>query len=449
MSDLLQIGRTGVLAYQNALAAVGQNVVNAETPGYARRQVRQNEVTGGRPQPLQRSNINFNGVITVGVQRMWDTYKATDARMGASDAGRADARSRWLSTLETALDDGPIGVGKQLTAVFNAGDALAADPASAAPRRQFLLAIDGAAGALRATATHLATAAAGIHAEATTALNAANNALAALVQVNRQLHRASPGSTAQAEAMDQRDLLLDDLSRHIGYVATFDAAGAVELTSDGATGQTLLDGVNPVTIGMGRAADGRLSFSLADATGAPQVLSLTGGSLAGLQDAANVSADRRLTLDAIATDFANQLNAWSAAGRDKGGAPGAALLAPGAGKAATIAAIPTDPDDVAAASAISANGNAIALGNLRGAGGLEARWSATVSNHAQILAAARAEASAATTRRDNAFAARDSESGIDLDAEAADLLRFQQAYSGSAKVIQAARETLQDILNLF
>jgi flagellar hook-associated protein 1 FlgK len=38
---------------------------------------------------------------------------------------------------------------------------------------------------------------------------------------------------------------------------------------------------------------------------------------------------------------------------------------------------------------------------------------------------------------------------VDLDNEAAELLRFQQAYSASAKIIQAARETLQDILNLF
>jgi flagellar hook-associated protein 1 FlgK len=40
-------------------------------------------------------------------------------------------------------------------------------------------------------------------------------------------------------------------------------------------------------------------------------------------------------------------------------------------------------------------------------------------------------------------------SGVDLDQEAADLLRFQQAYAGSARVIQTARETLESILNIF
>jgi flagellar hook-associated protein 1 FlgK len=66
-----------------------------------------------------------------------------------------------------------------------------------------------------------------------------------------------------------------------------------------------------------------------------------------------------------------------------------------------------------------------------------------------MLSAARSEASAASTRRDNSFAARDETAGIDLDREAADLMRFQQAYSASAKIIQAGRDTLQSILDLF
>ena len=33
--------------------------------------------------------------------------------------------------------------------------------------------------------------------------------------------------------------------------------------------------------------------------------------------------------------------------------------------------------------------------------------------------------------------------------EAAELMRFQQAYSGATKIIQVARETLQSIIDLF
>ena len=44
---------------------------------------------------------------------------------------------------------------------------------------------------------------------------------------------------------------------------------------------------------------------------------------------------------------------------------------------------------------------------------------------------------------------RDAMSGVDLDREAADLIRLQQAYEASARVIQVARETMQSILNIF
>jgi flagellar hook-associated protein 1 FlgK len=39
-------------------------------------------------------------------------------------------------------------------------------------------------------------------------------------------------------------------------------------------------------------------------------------------------------------------------------------------------------------------------------------------------------------------------SGVNIDEEAVDLMRFQQAYQASTRVIQIARETLQSILDI-
>jgi len=38
--------------------------------------------------------------------------------------------------------------------------------------------------------------------------------------------------------------------------------------------------------------------------------------------------------------------------------------------------------------------------------------------------------------------------GVNVDEEAVDLIRFQQAYQASTRVIQVARETLQSILDI-
>jgi flagellar hook-associated protein 1 FlgK len=42
---------------------------------------------------------------------------------------------------------------------------------------------------------------------------------------------------------------------------------------------------------------------------------------------------------------------------------------------------------------------------------------------------------------------RDTVSGVNLDEEAANLLRFQQAYQAIAQVISAAETTFQTLLN--
>ena len=45
--------------------------------------------------------------------------------------------------------------------------------------------------------------------------------------------------------------------------------------------------------------------------------------------------------------------------------------------------------------------------------------------------------------------ARADVAGVDLDREAGELIRYQQAYDASSRVIQIARETLQTILAIF
>ena len=449
MSDLLGIGRSGVTAYRTALAAVSDNVVNAETPGYARRSVTLSEspVSSGSSL-IYRARTTFGGVDATGVQRAWDDYKAGDARLSAGDAGRADARLRWLSNVEAALDDGDSGVGTRLTAIFNAADALAADPDGELPRRQMLLAIDDAAGTIRTSADALVKTSDGIADEAQITVDQINSDLVALGKLNVGLRRAGVGTSAHAQLLDERDRLIDGLSQKIGIDVTLDEAGAATIRLAGTSGATLLSGTQPALLGVDRAADGRLALLMSGSTAATPIFPVA-GSLAGLVDAAGIVADRRGQLDAIANEFATALNGWQAQGLDANGQPGAPLVAI-TGGAATLILATSDPDAIAAAApAGAANGNLLALSPLRDANGAEHRWAALVAGHAQMVAAAKSENTTASARRDGAFAARDELTGIDLDQEAADLIRFQQAYDGSAKIIQVARETLQSILDLF
>ena len=150
---------------------------------------------------------------------------------------------------------------------------------------------------------------------------------------------------------------------------------------------------------------------------------------------------RRATNNA-AESFIEVINDWSAAGTDANGDPGAPLLT------VDMRLTTTDPTKVAAASGSVANGNALALGTGRAGHGIEETAQGVVDTLALRTSTAKGREAALIAHRDQIDAARGDVSGVDLDMEAADLLRIQQAYSGCAKVLQIAKETIDSILQI-
>ena len=449
MSDLLSIGLSGVTAYRTALAAVADNVANAENPGYARRDVRLKEgINSGSESAIYREDLLFAGVEAASVTRAWDAYRAADSRYAASVAGRADVRQQWLGAIENSLADGSSGVGSLLGTFFNAAEALAATPSDRLGRTAMLMALDSATGAIRSTAESLERVSQGIANATQLEIDGLNDDLAALAEVNGVLRQTAAGRTSRASLEDERDRLIDSIASRIDINISIGDNGVATLTLGRVAGVTLLDPSNRAVITSATAADGRIALRMF-ANGTTTPLPAIGGRLAGLVDVAASTADKRSELDSIARQFTDEVNAWSAQGRDVNGNPGQPLLNMSAGALSIIVAT-SDPAAIAAASSDGTeNGNLLALSSLRGPNGVENRWAALVAAQAQSLYAAKSEAAAASSRRDGSFAARDEVSGIDLDFEAAELLRYQRAYDGSAKIIQVARDTMQSILDLF
>lgn len=449
MADLLQIGRSGVIAYRAALSTVGENVSNAETEGYTRRKVVLNEsATAASNNFIYRSSAVFGGVEVGSVQRVFDNYRAAYARFSGSEAAKAGVKATWLGTAEAALDDSNVGLGVKMSAVFTAAEGLSADVSSDTNRRTMLTALTDAANQFNTTATALASAADGISTAAQAGVSKLNDDLRTLVQINTALRRAAPGSQGQALLQDQRDSVLTSISNAVGIDVKLEDDGRATVKLLGDSTVTLVDAekVIPGYVGIVASTNGRFSL-VASGFGDEVPMAPQSGTLAGLADVANTIASRRDSLDAIAARFGQVLNDWNQAGIDRNGDPGAALIS--GSTAATLSVATTDLSKIAAASSTTANGNALALKDYRNSSGPEAQWALLVSTHAQAVSAAKAEQSATASQRDGALQQLDEVTGVDLDVEAAQLLRFQQAYNGSARIIQIARETLQEILGLF
>ncbi|MFC3714146.1 flagellar hook-associated protein FlgK [Sphingoaurantiacus capsulatus] len=448
MSDLLSIGLSGVSAYRTALAAVGDNVANAEVEGYSRRSVRLTEAGIIGDEAIgQPAGLRFTGVKATSVDRAWDDFQAAESRLSASADGRASTRAYWLGQVESKLGFGELSVGSRVGAFFNSATALAANPKDTLGRAAMLSSLNDAATTIRTTAEGLKSAAAGIQASATREVDVLNGDLEALSRMNVALLQGRPGSSSYASAQDERDRIIDRIAQQVDVKVELGSDGTATLKLAGASNVTLLDPAGRGLVVVNAAADGRLSLSIARGDNLDP-LPVSGGKLAGLVDVSSSTAAKRGELDALATKLVADINTWSAAGRDLAGNPGGPMLAITAG-AISLQVVMTDPSAVAAASSTSDNGNLLDINSLRGTDGVEAKWAALVAGSSQATASAKSESAAAATKRDQAFAARDETSGIDLDREAAELLRFQQAYGASTRIIQVARETLQSILDLF
>ena len=448
MSDLLSIGASGVRAYQNALTTVSENIAGSGAAGYARRKAGLSEVIApGASGPTAAKFTSGMGVAVTGVERQADAYRTAAARSAGADLSKTGAGVEWLGRIEGALTGAELPA--RVTGFFNAARQLAADPASAAPRAAMLESAQGVAGAFRATGQALERTRAEIDETARDLAEKFDGFGRALAAINDKLQRAAPGSSASAALQDERDRLLDEMSAIADIDVTTDSIGRATVRMGGRAGPVYLQGSEVGDLAYSRGETGAASFAVYRA-GEATLIQPSGGALGAVADASARAEDALVRVSKVAEDFAAAVNAVQAGGRDLNGAAGEPIFDVGDG-AADLRVVLTDPSGVAAAAVGGGardGSNLDALEQVRKSGGFESALTGITTSNAAALEQRKLVADAQEAIRDGAIAAREAVSGVDLDQEAVDLIRFQQAYQASSRVIQVARETFSSILEI-
>jgi flagellar hook-associated protein 1 FlgK len=307
----------------------------------------------------------------------------------------------------------------------------------------------GAANAFTATGDALDRVADSLDQSAQDSVATLNGLAAALAKVNDGLSRNVPGTNGSAQLLDQRDQLLEQMSAIANVSVTADDVGRVTVRIGGGAGPVMVQGNSAGTMSYARGNGGAVAYKVHFA-GEIHAAAISGGALAGIADGAQRLAEAETQINAVAASFVDGVNQVQAAGVDLDGDPGAAMFA--AGDSPTdISVVLASPRGIAAAAPGGGpldNSNLAGLVSLRSSADLEGKVTQAVTDVASALAAKQTIADAQASIHDNAVADRDSVSGVSLDSEAVDLLKFQQAYSASSRVIQAARDIFQSILEI-
>lgn len=343
MSDLLSLGLQGVQVYQAALAVTGDNVANAETPGFSRRSVRLEAGPGGTGTILQRIPIAGSGVLAAGMTRAGDALLTAAARNASADHARLDARADWLTRLQSTLTGA--GLDTRLSGLFDAATDLAAGPTSQAARAIFLDRADQAASSIRLLGEDLARLSDDIDKAVSLTSTEVNNLTSALERVNGELRRTQASTAPSLALLDERDTLLAELSARVRINVSEGTAGGVTVRlGSSPSAPVLVPEFGPAVRVAAENGPSGPDLVLDPTHNASRVRLPASGALHGLLEAASEVRRQQDSLDTLASRLATDLNQWHQQGTDLAGTPGQPLFttrtlrpAPGLANAGTAA----------------------------------------------------------------------------------------------------------------
>jgi flagellar hook-associated protein 1 FlgK len=329
MADILNIGLSALLAQQRALTTTSNNIANASTPGYSRQRVELTERSAERLGP----GYVGTGVDIATTRRIADEILADQLRRASGGFHRADAFVSLAESLDDLLAGTETGLSATLQAFANALQNVANDPSSTASRQALLSEARSLVGRFQAMDQRLTELAGEVRTRMTSAAERITSLGSDLAEVNRQMIAAgtASGRPAPPDLLDQRDRLLDELSKLVQVETTEQRDGTTSVFVG--TGQVLVIG--------GTSAQVVVTPGNADPL-QPQVVLrgigpdvnvtqfLTGGELGGVVDFnREMLAPARSELGRIAVGLVNTVNAVHRNGMDAEGQLGGDFLSIG------------------------------------------------------------------------------------------------------------------------
>jgi len=462
---ILNTASRSLLTQQKAIDVTGQNIANVNTPGYSRQRVVMEPSTPINFEPGQMGT----GVKAAEIQRIYDGFIGGQINGENAKLGQWEATESGLARIELIFNESSgVGLGQAMGEFWSAWQDLVNNP-SGYPERTVL----------RSTSQTLArtfnTMSANLHQiqldydrTIVGTLDEINGLSRQIVDLNDKISQVEISGQNSNDYRDQREQLLKELASLIEINTYENEQGQVTVLAG--NGNPLVQSPQAYELSTVTNVDGLQDVVWMDRNGTTIDItaSIGGGELKGWLDVRDgFSQDYLDRLDALAGAMIAEVNAIHQGGYGMTIDPGTGAPVTGqpffTGTSATTMAI--DPAIVADVNRIAAattaatvpgdNRNAVALANLQGQltmnGGsttFDNYYSALASgvgNDVRNASANHEYEDAMITHLENY---RESVSGVSLDEEMVNLVKFQHAYEAAAKLITTVDDMLSTVLNM-
>jgi len=468
----LSTALSSLTAQRQALEVSGQNVANANTVGYTRQRATMSAVSATEvPSMFSVASGAGLGTKVTSIDRLADVFLDAKVRTATSSASYLAARADAYSTLEQGVGEpATTGLSGQLSTMWAAWQDVANTPDKTSARSVLLENAKAVADRLGTLYTTVRTQWDQTRTTTVALVDQVNTAAASIADLNTRIGEITASGGTAHELMDQRDQLATSLSSLVGATSELRPDGTLEVLVGG---NALVSGKHASALAVvgatsfGQATSGQ-AVSVVWSDRPTQDAGLDGGRVAGLlsvlapADASGtggVLAEAAAQYDTLATTLATQVNALHGTALTlptppaTEGVPGGDFFAFTAGQPAALGlhvAI-TDPSAVAVAQAGSGaldSSVADAIAQLGSATtGPDALWNRAVSDLGVRVSSATSRADVAEAARSSAEGQQLAQASVDTDEETVNMLAFQRAYEGAARVLTAIDEMLDTLIN--
>lgn len=448
LGSSLSIATQALGAQSAALEVASNNIANANTPGYSR------QVVSLSSEALVQNGTSVDeGVSYRGFTSVRDSVLGMAVNAATSQQGSLTAQNSLLTQINTAFSGATTGIGASLSTLFSDLSALSTSPTDSSARQTVLSDANALVGTFHQGADALSDASGEANQQVSSTVAQVNDLSRQIAALNGQIASAEANGGEGGALTDQRDELATQMAQLIG-VSTTQTGGEPTLTTS--NGSPLVIGDSAYQLQVTTAPDG--TAHVLDGQGNDITDELSGGTIGGAITARDSTIPAlSQQLDTFASQFATAMNAAQTAGYDLSGNPGVAMFTvPGTGSAAAGITVAISSGSQIAA---SSDGSAGSSGNVKtllsvqstnlpsGANPTDS-YASLVGNIGFAGSQVSSSLAASTASLQQLSSQRDSESAVSIDEETANLIRYQQAYSASARVISTINDIYGTLMNM-
>ncbi len=460
----LNSGKTSLETNQINLEVTGNNISNVHTEGYSRQEVNLGDI----PAFSMKGFFVGKGVRADTVSREHDQFLETQLVRKGSEYGYQNARTNTFERLQQVFPVSDNNISTSIDNFFDSAQALTNNPGDLVARNTLLQKGQDLSRKIVNTSQEMAGLQRDLDISVQSGIEEINSKIKTIADLNTTIQVIeTTGQTANGQR-DQQESLIRDLSKSIGAQSYTAGNGMVSLFLPG--GLPLVQGTSAMSISAEENA-GMLELKL-NISGDQKELTAdrVGGSIKGyLELRDEVLPGYMDRLDHLAFTITEEVNNQHRMGRDLNGDPGENFFrevpnkgnvlnadAPEwAGAAAAMAVVITDTSKVAAgkSSAPGDNENMLAIADLNGkkVDGNET-FTSLISTITSDIGSQSARQQLALSSAEDSMTQltnmKESLTGVSLEEEMINLMKYQRSFQSSAKFLSTVDEMMETLISL-